>query len=77
MNVNIYLEDELAKDLDNFTKKLGRKRNSIIREAISNWLVAKKKNKWPRDIMNFKGDKSFPSIDELRRNIDESDKELF
>lgn len=38
MNFNIYLEDDLGNNLIAMAEKLGKTRNSIIREAVSEFI---------------------------------------
>jgi metal-responsive CopG/Arc/MetJ family transcriptional regulator len=77
MNLNIYLEEELAKKLAVYSEKLNRKKNSIVREAIRDWVEKHTKKKWPKSILEFKGIKDFPSVTELRQDIDDKDEDLF
>ena len=77
MNINIYLEDYLAKQLELHAKKFHKKRNSIVREAIKEWLVKHSERRWPSSIMQFKGIKDFPDMEEIRHNIIEPNKNLF
>lgn len=77
MNINIYIEDQLAKQLSNFSQKFHRKRNSIVREAIKEWLEKHTSTQWPRSILEFEGIKDFPDIDEIRKNVVDKEKNLF
>lgn len=69
MNVNIYLEDSLAKSLDNSVKKSGQSRNAIIREAIKEWLLHHEVKKWPASILNFKGIANAPTFESYRDDL--------
>jgi hypothetical protein len=69
MNVNIYLEENLAHQLDKYIEQSGTKRNAIIREAIKEWLARRQPQKWPDCIMNFKGDPDFPPFESFRENL--------
>lgn len=69
MNVNIYLEENLAHQLDEYIEQSGTKRNAVIREAIKEWLARHQPQKWPDCIMNFKGDPDFPAFESFRENL--------
>lgn len=46
MNFNIYLEDELANDLIVIAKKSGKTRNSLVREAIHEYVNKQHHLQW-------------------------------
>ena len=77
MNINIYLEDELALLLTNYAKKTHKKKNTIIREAIRNWLQTREPKQWPSSILEFTGIKEFPDINELRQDLPNLKEDLF
>lgn len=77
MNINIYLEDYLARQLSTSAEKLHRKRNAIIREAIKEWLQKHTKKKWSKTILEFKGEEDFPDIMDWRQNMTQVKKDLF
>ena len=54
-----------------------KKRNSIIREAIKEWLVNHTKSQWPSSVSQFKGSNDFPDVQELRENMVINEKKLF
>jgi len=55
MNINIYLEDELGQNLGNFVQKSGKTRNSIIREAIKDYIARQSSSQWSEKILGFEG----------------------
>ncbi|AFZ52855.1 CopG family transcriptional regulator [Cyanobacterium aponinum UTEX 3222] len=55
MNFNIYLEDELANDLIVIAKKSGKTRNSLVREAIHEYVNKQHHLQWSEKILNFNG----------------------
>lgn len=77
MNINIYIEDQLAIQLSQYAKKFHKKRNSIVREAIKDWLKKHEQSQWSKSVMQFKGICDFPDISEIRKDMIESKKELF
>jgi hypothetical protein len=77
MNIHIYLEDSLARKLTLSAHHMSRKRNSIVREAITNWLDLNSTKTWPESVLNFKGITDFPDTDDLRKNLTDPEKALF
>ena len=77
MNINIYIEDKLAEQLSKYANKFHRKRNSIVREAIRDWLSKHTEQKWPNSILRFNGIREFPDVKELRKDLLEPRKKLF
>jgi len=55
MNFNIYLEDELGNDLIVIAEKLGKTRNSLVREAISEFIKKQYSLEWSSTIQDFTG----------------------
>ncbi len=55
MNLNIYINDNLAKQLDMLAMLVNKRRNTLIQEAISLLVKSYKKEKWPDSILNFQG----------------------
>ena len=77
MNLNIYLEDQVAKQLSTCAVKLHRKRNSIIREALKEWLDKHSNKNWPTSVLEFQGIKDWDDIVELRKDLPDRGKDLF
>jgi len=77
MNLNIYIEDHLAKQLSLQAEKLHRKKNSIIREALAEWLNKHNSKDWPRSVIEFQGIKDWDDIKVLRKSLSDNQKELF
>jgi len=63
MNLNIYLEDHVAKQLTIQAEKLHRKKNSIIREALAEWVNKHNSKSWPSSIIEFHGIKNWDDIE--------------
>lgn len=77
MNLNIYLEDHVAKQLTIQAEKLHRKRNSIIREALAEWLSKHNSESWPSSIIEFHGIENWDDIEVLRKGLPDKRKDLF
>ncbi len=69
MNINIYLEDTLGKNLNQYATQLGRTRNAIVREAVKEWIDHHQITKWPNSILGFSGVKDFPSFESHRADL--------
>jgi len=69
MDINVYLEDCVARQLLSYSEKFHRKRDSIVQEAIKDWLKKHSKRQWPESILQFEGLKEFPSIEEIREGL--------
>ena len=80
MNVNLYINDELAKQLDMIVLSTDKKRNSLIQEAIYNLVKSYRGTKWPDAILNFKGIEDLSDWDgfeQHRQELKKPDTEIF
>lgn len=55
MNINIYIEDTVGRELSLRAKQVGKPRNAIIREAIKEWVKTHGSTQWPRSVLNYAG----------------------
>lgn len=69
MNFNVYIEADLGKEVAFLAKKLGRSRNSIIREALSAWVIDHCSSSWPPSIQRHRGDSRFPRLEDYRSEL--------
>ena len=69
MNVNIYLEDALAKSLNQCVEQMGQSRNAIIREAIKEWIIQHEIKKWPASILKFQGIQNSIAFESYREDL--------
>ena len=42
---------------------------SIVREAIKDWVLKHMERNWPKSVMEFKGIKEFPDMEEIREGV--------
>jgi len=77
MNINIYLEDELGSKVTKAAQALGASRNSVIREALKEWLMYHKSQKWPASVTNYKGDPNFPAFESYRAELGDPKEDPF
>lgn len=71
MNINIYLEDSLAKQLNYFAKQSHLSRNAIIREALREWVQHRTTEKWPASVLRFNGYSEIPAFESTRSELKE------
>lgn len=69
MNVNVYLEDALARQVMQYAKVLKKPRNMIIREAVKEWVIHHETKQWPKSILEFKGIKNIPAFESTRSEL--------
>lgn len=69
MNINIYLEDDLAKSLNQIVKGSGQSRNAVIREAVREYIILHEEKKWPSSIVNYKGTKGITPFESQRDDL--------
>ena len=69
MNVTIYLEESLAKSLNYYVKESGQSRNAIIREAVTEYILAHQEKKWPESILKYKGTKDVAPFESYRDEL--------
>lgn len=69
MNINIYLEDSLGKNLNQYATQLGKTRNAIVREAVKEWIQHHQTAEWPNSILTFSGVKNFESFESHRTDL--------
>ena len=70
MYLNIYLDDQTAKRLQEETEKSQLSCNAIIRKAITNWLD-QNNTSWPEEIVNYQGEPGFPSFESYREELNQ------
>jgi predicted transcriptional regulator len=69
MNFNIYLDDETGQLLNKVAKKSGESRNSLVRQAVSEWLKRQGKPQWPREVLAFEGMADMPLFEASRDRL--------
>ncbi len=80
MNVNIYINDDLAKQLDYVMLSTHKKRNTLIQEAIADLIQNYKAQQWPESILKFKGIdgmSAWEGFEEHRKELKEPNLDIF
>lgn len=68
MNFNIYLNKKTGELITKMAKNLHRSRNSIIVEALDEWLECHSQSQWPENFFNFT---PITDIPDFKANRDE------
>jgi len=69
MNFNVYLNKETGKRVTQIAKTLHRSRNSIVNEALEEWLDKRTKTKWPKNFFDFSPIVDAPDFKSLRSDL--------
>lgn len=69
MNFNIYLDDETGQHLNRVAKKVGKSRNTLVRQAVSEWLQRQGKPQWPEELLAFQGLADMPPFEASRDSL--------
>lgn len=77
MNLNIYIEDELGQEIKHLAKKLGQSRNSIVREALKEWVNHHGIAAWPESVLKFSGVSDVTAFEEHRTVLKPPKKDPF
>lgn len=69
MNFNIYVNKNTGARVTKMAKTLHRSRNSIVNEALEEWLNTHTPSKWPTDFFDFEPVEDVPNFKELREDL--------
>jgi hypothetical protein len=69
MNFNVYINKSTGERVTEMAKALHRSRNSIINEALEEWLNTHKKSQWPEGFFDFDPLEDVPNFKQLRKNL--------
>ena len=69
MSFHVYLEPELQYRLDALCSKTGRKRNTLVREALREFLEKRIEKSWPAVVFDFKSDPALPRFESMRSDL--------
>lgn len=76
MNFNLYLKKGVGEQVARVAKKLHRSRNSIISEALEQWLTKYSSSEWPKHFFDFEPVQDVPDFKATRADLkplDDSD----
>jgi hypothetical protein len=69
MGFHIYLEPELQSEIESLCRESGRKRNSVVREALREYVQKRVQQKWPDAVFDFKPDPKLARFESLRGDL--------
>ena len=69
MNFNVYLDYALAQKLESLSRKQGKKRNAVIREALEAWIIQANSQTWPTTVMDYEGTSDWIAFEEYREEL--------
>ena len=71
MTLTIYINKELAEQMNTLSKALNRSRNSIIHEAIERWIKEQTEKPWPDNFFDFEAVLDVPDFKATRKELKE------
>ena len=63
MHYNLWFNNNLVEGLEQIMEDTGKKRNTVVREAVEKYIEEWKGSSWPEEIKNFKGIEGFSEGD--------------
>ena len=77
MSFHVYLEPELESGIEILIKQTGRKRNSLVREALRDYLEKHLNKAWPAAVFNFKPEPRLVPFESLRGELSADRDDIF
>ena len=80
MHFNIWINDYLIQGLETIMRAEGKKRNTVIAEAVTEYIKQKQLSQWPDEIKNFngiKGIKNWEGFEADRHGLKEPTEHIF
>jgi len=77
MSFHVYLEPELELKIEILTKQTGRKRNSLVREALREYLEKHLQKAWPAAVFDFKPEPRLARFESLRSGLPPDREDIF
>jgi len=69
MNFDLDLEDDVGMRLSRLAEQTGKSRNTLIQEAIADWLERAERKAWPEEVEHFQGIADAPVFEEYREHL--------
>lgn len=69
MNFNVYLKKDTGQKVTKIAKILHRSRNSIVNEALEEWLGRNSEDKWPKNFFDFSPIEDTPDFESFRQDL--------
>jgi hypothetical protein len=71
MNFNVYLNKNTGEKVTQLAKSLHRSRNSIVNEALEEWMERHVATSWPKNFFDFSPIKDVPNFESYRQDLKE------
>ncbi len=72
MNFNVYVKKGLGEKVTKMAKSLHRSRNSIVNEALEEWLGKHSNAKWQQGFFDFQPIEDVPDFKSFRSDLKEN-----
>ncbi len=69
MNFNVYIPKDIGAKLSKATEALHCSRNSIVTEAVSEWLQVHMPSEWPENFFSFQAIDDVPDFKAMRSDL--------
>lgn len=69
MNFSVHLSDEVVERLNRTAKETGKTRNAVIREAVDEWLNRRNRERWPAEVLAFRGVRRMKRFEADRKKL--------
>lgn len=69
MNFNVYLNKGTGERVTQIAKSLHRSRNSIVNEALEEWLGKHTNSEWPKNFFDFSPIEDAPNFKSFRDDL--------
>jgi hypothetical protein len=69
MNFNIYVNKKIGESINKIAHDTHRSRNSIVTEALDEWLSKHSKTQWPDNFFDFHPIKDVPDFKAFRSDL--------
>ena len=75
MNFNVYIPKDIGQQLQKITKKRHCSRNSILVEALKEWISKHETTRWANDFFDFEPVKGRCDFKAMRKDLLDNEKE--
>lgn len=69
MNFNVYVGKRTGERLNKAAKTAHRSRNSIVNEALEQWLTANSQEQWPKSFFEYDPIEEVPDFESYRKEL--------
>ena len=80
MHFNLWFNDKLVQGIERIMASTGKKRNTVVKDAVEQYLKKWNEESWPEEIQNFTGIKDFKDEDRFenfRKGLKEPKENIF